>query len=162
MKVEDPIHLLRTEHDATLAQLDRMELTVADLNGARRKQALATLLEALNSLEREMRAHSRLEEELLYPALGLHVPKLTVGVMLEEHNELWWQMDQLRSALTHRDPSANAVRWHAIALFDLLRRHLDKENNVIFLMTAQMLSEQEYRGLAEALAKMHEARSEGS
>src|SRR5262245_45972151 len=38
MKVQDPIHLLRMEHDATLAQLDRMELAVADLNGARRAQ----------------------------------------------------------------------------------------------------------------------------
>ncbi len=159
MKVQDPIHLLRMEHDATVAQLDRMELAVADLNGARRAQALATLLEALNSLEREMRAHSRLEEELLYPALGRHVPKLTVDVMLEEHTELWWEMDQLRSALTHQDPSANEVRWHAIALIDLLRRHIDKENQVIFLMTAQVLSEPEYRDLAEALARRHEARS---
>jgi hemerythrin-like domain-containing protein len=159
-QVRDPIHLLKREHDATLAHLDRMELAVADLNGARRAEALDTLQQGLDFLEEEIRAHGQLEEEVLYPALGLHVPKQTVDVMLEEHKELWWEMDLLRSALRRREPPANEVRWHAIALIDLLRRHIDKENNVIFLMTAQMLSEQEYRDLAEALTRMYEARRE--
>ena len=160
MQVRDPIHLLKREHDATLELLDRMELAVADLNGPRRAQALATLRLGLDSLQKDIRAHGKLEEELLYPALGRHVPKQTVDVMLEEHKELWWEMDLLHDALQRREPPANEVRWHAIALIDLLRRHIDKENNVIFLMTAQMLSEQEYGDLAEALTRMYEARSE--
>ena len=162
MKVQDPIHLLKDEHDATLAELDRMELAVADLNGARRAQALATLQQGLDFLEHEVRAHGQLEEDVLYPALGPHVPKQTVDVMLEEHKELWWEMDLLQRAMRRHEPPINEVRWHAIALIDLLRRHIDKENNVIFLMTAQMLSEQEYRDLAVALTRMYETRREQS
>lgn len=160
MKLQDPIHLLKEEHDATLAELERMELAVADLNGARRAQALQTLQRGLDFLHAAVRAHGEREEQLLYPVLGRHVPKQTVEVMLEEHKELWWEMDLLQAALRRLDPPHNEVRWHAIALIDLLRRHIDKENNVIFLMTAQMLSEQEYRDLAEALTKMHEAAGE--
>ena len=160
MKLQDPIHLLREEHDTTLAELERMELAVADLNGARRAQALQTLQNGLRFLDTAVRAHGEREEQLLYPVLGRHVPKQTVDVMLEEHKELWWEMDLLETALRRQDPPHQEVRWHAIALIDLLRRHIDKENNVIFLMTAQMLSEQEYRDLAEALTKMHEAAGE--
>ena len=160
MKLQDPIHLLKEEHDATLAELERMELAVADLNGARRAQALQRLQGGLDFLHAAVRAHGEREEQVLYPVLGRHVPKQTVEVMLEEHKELWWEMDLLQAALRRRDPPHNEVRWHAIALIDLLRRHIDKENNVIFLMTAQMLSEQEYRDLAEALTKMHEAAGE--
>ena len=160
MKTQDPIHLLREEHDATLAELERMEFAVADLNGARRAQAMQTLQQGLKFLDAAVRAHAEREEQLLYPVLGRHVPKQTVDVMLEEHRELWWEMDLLETALHRQDPPQAEVRWHAIALIDLLRRHIDKENNVIFLMTAQMLSEQEYRDLAQALTKMHEAARE--
>jgi hemerythrin-like domain-containing protein len=160
LQVGDPIQRLKREHDATLEQLDRMELAVTDLNGVRRNQAFQLLRSGLEHLEQEVRAHSALEEEVLYPALGRHVPKQTVDVMLQEHQELWWEMDQLDQALRSDEIRTNEIRWHTIALLDLLRRHIDKENNVIFMMTAQMLSQQEYRDLGEALAKMCEARRE--
>jgi hemerythrin-like domain-containing protein len=158
MKLGDPIQVLKREHDSTLERVDSMELAVADLNGTRQKEALELLKSGLEFLEREVRVHGELEEEVLYPALGHHVPKQTIDVMLEEHKELWWEMDLLGNALRSKQPPINEVRWHAIALIDLLRRHIDKENNVIFLMTAQMLSEEEYRDLSEALTKLYEAR----
>jgi len=74
MQVQDPIHLLKVEHDATLAELESMELAVADLNGARRAQALATLQKGLDFLEHEVRAHGQLEEDVLYPALDSMFP----------------------------------------------------------------------------------------
>jgi len=160
VEIGDPIQALKREHDAALEQLGRMELAVADLNGVRRSQAIQVLRSGLQYLEREVRAHGALEEEVLYPTLGRHVPRQTIEVMLQEHKELWWEMDQLDHALRSAEPRSNEVRWHAIALVDLLRRHIDKENNVIFLMTAQMLSEREYRDLGEALARVHEVQRE--
>ncbi|UCE03670.1 MAG: hemerythrin domain-containing protein [Candidatus Latescibacterota bacterium] len=162
MKVDDPIELLKREHDSTLERVDRMELAVADLNGARQKEALELLKNGLQFLENEVRAHGALEEEVLYPALGRHVPKQTIDVMLDEHKELWWEMDLLGNALSRQNAPINEVRWHATALIDLLRRHIDKENNVIFLMTAQMLSEEEYRDLTAALTRLHQGRREDS
>ncbi|MFQ5601080.1 MAG: hemerythrin domain-containing protein [Candidatus Krumholzibacteriia bacterium] len=159
MSTEDPIRLLKREHDAALEVVDRMELAVADLLGARKAAALQVLRRSVEFLENEVRAHGKQEEEVLYPALGRHVPEQTIDVMLEEHRELWWELDLLGNALKSPDPPLNEVRWHAIALIDLLRRHIDKENNVVFLMTAQMLSRQEYRDLAEALGTLFDARN---
>lgn len=158
MSLEDPIHRLRQDHDSTLEVVDRMELAVADLLGPRQAEAQATLRGGLEYLEKEVRDHSQMEEKILYPALRRHVPRQTIEIMLEEHQDLWWAMDLLGKALGAAVPSVNEVRWQATALIDLMRRHIDKENNVLFMMVAQMLSDQEYHALAEALEQMLLAR----
>lgn len=162
MSIEDPIRLLRQEHDRTLNVLDSMELAIADLLGARRSAAMAVLRGSLEYLEREVHAHGRLEEELLYPALARHVPRQTIDTMQEEHQDLWWAMDLLDKALAAADPSTNEMRWQGTAVVDLLRRHIDKENNVLFMMVAQMLSDQEYQELAHALDAVLHSRKQSA
>lgn len=157
-EIRDPIELLKAEHDVTLENVDRMELATSELNTPRHDEALEILRQGLEYLEREVRAHGKLEEEVLYPALGRHVPKQMIDSLLDEHKELWWKMDLLGNALRHEKPPINEIRWHTVALIDALRRHIDRENNMIFLMTAQMLSEAEYGDLAEALERMNKAR----
>lgn len=156
MKTQDPIKLLRQEHDAVLEVVDRMELAVSDLQGPRREEALAALRGGLEFLDKEVRAHGKREEEHLYPALARHVPKLTIDVMLEEHRDLWWRLDSLSRALSSAEPSLNDLRWQTTAVVDLLRRHIDKENDVLFMMAAQMLSDQEYAELSRAFEAMKE------
>lgn len=155
-KLEDPIRLLRRDHDAVLDVLDGMECAVADVRGPRRNEALQSLRQGLEFLDREVGRHMQLEERGLYPALRRHVPAATVDVMLEEHRDIAWAMDLLRRALA-RDHE-NDIRWHATALVDLLRRHIDQENNVLFMMTAQMLSDAEYAELARALQALVEGK----
>lgn len=162
MSLEDPIRLLRQEHDRALDVVDSMELAIADLLGARQSEALTVLRGGLEFLDHEVRAHGKREEEVLYPALGRHVPKQTIDTMLEEHQDLWWGMDQLGKALAAATPSVNEIRWQATAVVDLLRRHIDKENNVLFMMVAQMLSDQEYRDLARALDGVVHARKQSA
>ena len=158
-KIQDPIQLLRSEHDLALEHVDCMELAASELNTPRHTEALETLRHGLDYLVREVRAHGKTEEEILYPALGRHVPKQIIESLLDEHKELWWKMALLDDVLRRKQPPPNEVRWHVVALIDSLRRHIDRENNMIFLMTAQMLSEREYGDLAEALARTATARS---
>ncbi len=158
IQTQDPIQLLKAEHDAALEQVERMELAASELNTPRQQEALESLRRGIDYLEREVRAHGKLEEEVLYPALGRHVPKQIVESLIDEHKELWWKMDLLDNVLQRKQPPMNEVRWHAVALIDAMRRHIDKENNMVFLMAAQMLSEKEYGDLAEALAHMGRAR----
>lgn len=157
-KIQDPIRHLREEHDAVLEVVDGLEVAVADLPGARRDEALGALREGLAFLEREVRRHAGVEEKVLYPALGKHVPNQTIEVMLEEHRDIWWAMDLLAKGLEGGDRHLNEVRWHATALVDLLRRHVDKENNVLFMMVAQMLSDREYEDLARAMHQVLQTR----
>ena len=121
-----------------------------------RSEALTSLREGLHFLEMDVRAHGKREEEHLYPALARHVPKLTIDVMLEEHRDLWWKMDSLARVLSAMQPSLNDLRWQTIAVVDLLRRHIDKENDVLFMMAAQMLSDREYAELSRAFEALKE------
>jgi hemerythrin-like domain-containing protein len=150
-KIEDPIRLLRDEHDKVLDVLDRMEAAAADLQGTRRGEALDRLRQGLQWLEQEVRPHSRLEEETLYPALARHVPAQTVSAMIEEHGEIAWSLDLVGRGLAGAGRPGGELRWQVTALVDQMRRHIDKENNVLFMMAAQMLSDHEYEGLARAI-----------
>jgi hemerythrin-like domain-containing protein len=122
-----------------------------DLKGTRRKEALGALREGLTWLESEVRAHGRLEESVLYPALGRHVPAHTIASMIAEHSDIWWAMDLLADELGRPEVRFSQLRWHVTALVDLLRRHIDKEDNVLFLMVSQMLPDREYEALAKAM-----------
>jgi hemerythrin-like domain-containing protein len=156
--IEDPVQLLREEHEKVLEVVDVMELAVADLLGPRRAESYRSLSDCLVFLEHEVRAHETLEEEVLYPSLGHHVPSLTLEVMTEEHRDIGWAMDRLAEGLRAGDRSLGEVRWHAMTLVDLLRRHIDKENNALFLMVTQMLSDCEYEDLARVMHEVLAAR----
>jgi hemerythrin-like domain-containing protein len=156
--IEDPVQLLREEHEKVLEVVDLMELAVADLLGPRRAEAYRCLTDCLIFLEHEVRAHDTLEEEVLYPSLGRHVPALTLEVMTEEHRDIGWAMDRLAEGLRAGERSLGEVRWHATTLVDLLRRHIDKENNALFLMVTQMLSDCEYEDLARVMHEVQAAR----
>jgi hemerythrin-like domain-containing protein len=73
--------------------------------------------------------------------------------MIAEHSDIWWAMDLLADGLGREEVRISQLRWHATALADLLRRHIDKEDNVLFMLVAQMLPDREYEALARA---MHE------
>jgi hemerythrin-like domain-containing protein len=151
MKLEDPIRLLREEHDRVLEVADSMEMAVADLQGPRRREAWTRLNDGLAFLETAIRGHQGIEETTLYPALARHAPQETIDVMLEEHADIGWAMDRLAKDLTKEASYRSELRWHATALVDLLRRHIDKENNVLFMMVSQMLPDSEYDELARAI-----------
>ena len=68
--IEDPVQLLREEHEKVLEVVDAMEFAIADLLGPRRAEAHRTLTDGLQFLEHDVRAHETLEEEVLYPSLG--------------------------------------------------------------------------------------------
>jgi hemerythrin-like domain-containing protein len=156
--IEDPVQLLREAHDRVLEVLDAMEIAIADLPGPRRDEACRALADGVQFLEQEVRAHEMLEEEVLYPSLGRHVPSLTLEVMTEEHRDIGWAMDLLAQGLAGGERALGEVRWHATALVDLLRRHIDKENNALFLMVTQMLSDCEYEDLARVMHEVLSAR----
>lgn len=156
--IEDPVQLLREEHGKVLELLDTMEDAIAELPGPRRSEAFRTLADGLRILEHEVRAHDTLEEEVLYPSLGRHVPALTLEVMVEEHRDIGWAMDRLAQGLSAGDRALGEVCWHATTLIDLLRRHIDKEDNALFLLVTQMLSDREYEDLARVMHEVLSAR----
>ena len=159
--VVDPIALLRREHDEALAALDRLEAGTKSLEtpGAR-----AAIEEAVSFLDDDVRGHNEREEECLFPVLERHLPPVgPTAVMRAEHRELWELLAGLKQALGARPLDPRSVRMSGLAVVDLLRRHIEKENQILFPMSQHLLSPAEMgevgRGMAELIARRRAARA---
>jgi len=152
---------LRKEHDAILKMLDAAEEFATRLE--RRQpvapQQLTDLLEFFRLFADQ--CHHGKEETLLFPLLekkGMPRQGGPIGVMLQEHDHgraLIAEMGEAAQALAAGNVEAGA-RWaHAARRYvALLREHIHKENEILFRMAEQMLSEAEQEELAGAFDRL--------
>lgn len=149
--------ILRTEHKAILRMLD-----VAEEVARRIKRGIPVAPEILSGLVEFLRifadrCHHGKEEDCLFPALeekGLPRDGGPIGVMLHEHGQgrEWIQsMIEALDSFTSGDKDA-VLRWadSALGYAALLRAHIAKENEVLFVMADRLLSGSEQAGLLEA------------
>ncbi len=155
--------ILRQEHEAILRMLEVTEELAGQLE--RGEPVAPDLLEEVVEFFRLFadRCHHGKEEDLLFPLLekkGLPRAGGPIGVMLYEHEE---GRDLVRrmaeAAETYQAGQSDAgSRWAAAArgYVPLLRDHIAKENNVLFVCAENMLSPDEQRELADAFGKVEE------
>jgi hemerythrin-like domain-containing protein len=146
---------LRHEHDAILRMLDATEETARQLAAGEpvEPRILDGLLEFFRMFADQ--CHHGKEEDLLFPKLqekGMPREMGPIGVMLLEHDQgraLVRQMNQAASDYKKGQTGA-AARWSdaARAYAELLREHIAKENNILFVMAERMLTAEEQRELA--------------
>jgi hemerythrin-like domain-containing protein len=149
--------ILRREHEAILETLEVVEALAGALARAERVAAsdLAQALEFLVTFAD--RCHHGKEEGILFRALerkGIPRHGGPLAVMLYEHDI---GRSLLRDMTDSQDGYGRGVvgagpRWGraAIEYCTLLRRHVYKENNVLFAIAERALSENEQEELAEA------------
>ncbi len=155
--------ILRQEHDAILRMLDVTDAIVQQLERNQRvaPETLAGVLEFFRLFAD--RCHHGKEEELLFPLLerkGMAREGGPIGVMLHEHEQgrsLGRQMGDAADAFSNGMPGAG-TRWAdaARSYAALLRQHIDKENNVLFVMAENILSAAEQAELVAAFEKVEE------
>jgi hemerythrin-like domain-containing protein len=153
--------ILREEHEAILRMLDATEETANQIEkgAAVAPERLAGLLEFLRLFAD--RCHHGKEEDVLFPRLGergLPSNGGPVAVMLYEHDlgrGFIRTMVQASEACNAGNKAA-ARQWAeaAKAYTTLLRAHIDKENNILFMMAERLLSDSEQEELAEAFEKV--------
>ena len=153
--------VLRHEHEAILRMLD-----VADEVSRRVERGVPVAPEAFSGLVEFFRlfadkCHHGKEEDLLFPALeGKGLPREggPVGVMLIEHDQGRAYMKEMAAvAEAIVKGNADAVRrWVAAArgYSDLLRAHIQKENNILFVMAERILSDDEQAELARGFERI--------
>lgn len=157
--------VLRQEHDAILRMLDVTEEVARRLDGGESVpgETLGGLLEFFRLFAD--RCHHGKEEELLFPLLekkGLPRAGGPIGVMLHEHEDgraLVGQMAAAGEACSKGDAAARG-RWAEAArgYSGLLRQHIFKENNILFMLAENLLSDAEQAELARAFEKVEEER----
>jgi len=155
--------ILRKEHDAILRMLEVTEQVAEQLDRGEKvaPQTLDGLLEFFRLFADQ--CHHGKEEELLFPALekkGMPRQAGPIGVMLIEHDQgrsLVQQMAQEGAAYAAGTAGA-AGRWSSAArgYVQLLREHIYKENNILFVMAERMLTGTEQQELVAAFERVEE------
>ncbi len=142
------IEELVNEHEAirlTLKILDRICNEIDHSRSIPNPADLEQLLEFFGVFVD--RCHQSKEEDLLFPALeavGISRTGGPIGVLLEEHEQGRQHVARMKRGLSdyrNGDPRAlSTVNNEARAYIDLLSRHIQKENQVLFPLAARHLS----------------------
>ena len=147
--------VLRNEHEFILKVLDAADEVVRRLQGGRAvaPQMLDDILEFLRLFAD--RCHHGKEEDLLFPLLeakGVPRDGGPIGVMLSEHDEGRALIRAMAEAAQEyrTNPAGAGPRWarDAAAYSTLLRQHIGKENDILFVIAERMLSPDEQARLA--------------
>ncbi len=147
---------LRNEHDAILhvfTILDKMlsSTTKSDADNLRFGNELVHFLKIFAD-----KCHHGKEEDILFIELenkGVPNEGGPIGAMLLEHKQGREYIALMSKSLEAKD--LVSFKQHAINYRDLLRNHIAKENNVLFMMADQLLDEKNQDGLFERF-EIHE------
>jgi hemerythrin-like domain-containing protein len=150
---------LKHEHEAILAALQVLNSMIDS-----GEQVPADELNGFIGFLKEFadKCHHSKEEDILFPALtraGLPLEGGPVGVMLGEHvqgREYIQAMENAAEGSPDYAGFAKSARQYA----ELLRQHIQKENNVLFVMAEKLLSAEQLDEIYEAF-EQHEERNIG-
>ena len=158
----NPIQDLAAEHEAVRLTLRILEKIIIDIE---RRGEIAhggpidDLLEFFGVFVD--RCHHTKEEKLLFPALetvGVGREGGPIGVMLKEHQQGRELVREMKTALGQYrlGESAAAARFclSSRTYIDLLNRHIDKENQVLFPIASQHLSPSVASGLKQGFDRI--------
>jgi hemerythrin-like domain-containing protein len=143
----DPLRRFEAEHDVALAALGRLEHAALQLReDGPRDAPLAVARDVQTLLAGTVRDHNESEERALFPFLGSDAP---LGPFLEEHQTLWGLEERLARAIEGRD--GLQVADLSLEIVDLLRGHIQRENEVLFPMARTLLGPEGLAAVARVL-----------
>lgn len=145
---------LQHEHEAIslgLKILTRMEqrMGTEDITDIQDLSSMTHFLKAFADT-----CHHGKEESIFFPALRAQDPSQTqqpVQRLLDEHAEGRRHLAAMQAALL---PTVNITEFHeaAKAYMQLLKRHMEKENTILFPMADRLLSSEKQSELAHAFS----------
>lgn len=154
MQDEKPIAVLRREHQVILRVIDVLKRLVArsERGEGFEREALGRCVEFFQLFADA--CHHAKEEDLLFPALesrGIPREGGPIGMMLYEHEiarGLTRDMADALEAFDRDEPDAKARLHEAARQYaDLLTSHIFKEDNVLFNMGDQVLTDEDQSSL---------------
>jgi hemerythrin-like domain-containing protein len=149
---------LKHEHDAILSALQILEGMGTQVASGKNvdKKDIHNFISFLR--EFADKCHHGKEEGILFPALtkaGIPEKGGPVGVMLSEHNQGRNLIKDMEDAISHK---LNYAKFAEVAkeYTNLLRAHIQKENNVLFPMAEQRLTTSQLDGLYDSFEEHEE------
>ena len=155
-----PTQLLSEDHQAVLQKLSAME---KDLDNLDNKEAVSgELKELLAFFETDFWVHFTKEEEALFPEIETFLPRNAgpVGVMLMEHEDLRKTNGVIQKAAADyfggaaTEATKATLREQGTKFIEVLRGHIEKEDNILFRMADMHLDGQQMEKITALFAKI--------
>lgn len=148
---------LRKEHEAILHVLEILDRMMR-ADGSREKDLVPYYGEVVDFLRVFAdKCHHGKEEEHLFRDLverGVQNEGGPIGAMLQEHVQGRAFIAQMRRSLS--DTDLEGFRNSAVQYRDLLRQHIAKENDMLFVMADELIDERAQDNLFEQFEKHEE------
>ena len=145
MADKNPTDILRKEHEKVLSLLDKLEKCLEIRN-------TKSSAECAISLEKEFNKHSlNKEEKALFPEIEKFIPREggPTGMMIMEHEDL---SDSIKNfKLTKDFNKLNEIGNHII---NVLRQHINKEDNILFMMADMHLDDKQKKAILDKFKKI--------
>ncbi len=155
-----PTEILREEHENVLRKLCALDEVIDNLD---QKEEMSARLEELASFfKTDFWIHFTKEEEGLFPEIEKLMPRESgpLGVMLAEHDDLRDVNTELQRAIDvyFRDSDDSEpkglIQRHGAHFIGVLRDHIYKENNILFMMADMHLDETQIDKVAKVFAEI--------
>ena len=140
------ITLLKADHTKVKQLLRRLNET----GGLKQREHLCS------EIEREIKMHSQLEEEIFYPAFKAATRKSDDEHLVYEATEEHHVVDMVLPALTAANPKSHEFEAKAKVLKDLIEHHIKEEEGEMFVAAREALNEDQLRELGDMMAARKE------
>ena len=137
------ITMLKSDH-ATVKRLMR-ELNETGDRATKQREAL------VDQIERELKMHAQLEEEIFYPAFKAATRGTEAEDMFYEAAEEHHIVDMVLPALKAANPKSHEFKAKAKVLFDLLEHHIKEEETQMFKEARDLFGEEQLRELGDMM-----------
>ena len=157
-----PIKILEKEHEAILKNIDVLEKSLERIRKGKDFSDIKSempKLEKVSHIFEEAELHHKREEDVLFPLMekkGMDGPP---SVMRMEHDELRKRKKGLKNALLNAKKMkygefASKIEENGDFIISVLREHINKENTILYPMSMEVVSEEEWKDARKRFDKI--------
>ncbi|MCM8784941.1 MAG: hemerythrin domain-containing protein [Candidatus Omnitrophica bacterium] len=162
-----PTEVLKEEHEVIKIILDVLEKIVDNIvsKGQVNVNHLEKIVDFIKTFADK--CHHGKEEDLLFPAMeefGIPKDEGPIGVMLEEHDIGRNYVKKLAEAINEYKNNKNSLKdivENASGYINLLRQHIDKENDILYMMADMHIPDKKQKILLKEFEKVEEKMGKG-
>jgi hemerythrin-like domain-containing protein len=142
---KDAIAVLKADHQKVRGLLGQLEETTE--RGANRRQAL------LDRIEQELKIHTKIEEEIFYPAFREAARKQDDKKLYYEAVEEHHVVDMVLPEIKDTEPGSEEFAAKAKVLKDLVEHHAEEEESEMFPRARKLFDREELLRLGDELTQ---------
>jgi hemerythrin superfamily protein len=139
----NPITMLKADHVKVKGLLRQLEAS-----GGRATKERERLV---RDIERELKVHSQIEEELFYPTFKKVSEKTDSEELFYEATEEHHVVDMVLPALKAANPKSHEFEAKAKVLKDLVEHHIREEETEMFVEARNLMDDEQLRALGDLM-----------